>query len=115
MTKSKKPEYSGVNRELQKVMSEGKMILGARETEKALRRGEAKLVIHASNCPHELRARLKKLCEDADVPFHEYRASSVELGLACGKPYSVASLCVVDTGGTDILRLLTSKVVGDER
>ena len=98
-------------------MSDGKVVLGARETKKALRRADAKLVIHASNCPQSLRYEIKELCDKAGVPIHAYHADSRELGLACGKPYSVASLCVLDTGGTDILRVLaSSKVSGsDER
>jgi len=108
MTKAKRVEYTDVNRELQKVISDGKVVLGARETKKALRREDAKLVIHASNCPQSLRYEFKELCEEAGVPLYEYHANSRELGLACGKPYSVASLCVVDTEGTDILKVLAS-------
>ena len=111
MTKPKRVEYADVNRELQKVISDGKVVLGARETKKALRRRDAKLVIHASNCPQSLKYEIKELCEEAGVPIHEYHANSIELGLACGKPYSVASLCVLDTGGTDILRVLASSKV----
>ncbi len=106
MTKSKKVEHSELIRELQKVVNEGKVVLGARETKKALKRGDAKLVIHASNCP--LSDDLKELCEKGGVPIHEYHANSIELGLTCGKPYSVASLCVLDLGDTDLLRVLES-------
>jgi len=108
MTKAKRIEYADVNRELQKVMSDGKVVLGARETKKALKRGDAKLVIHASNCPQSLRYEIKELCDKAGVPIHAYHADSRELGLACGKPYSVASLCVVDAGGTDILEVIAA-------
>ncbi len=108
MTKSKKVEHSELIRELQKVVNEGKVVLGARETKKALKRGDAKLVIHASNCPVELSMEFKELCEKAGVPIHEYHANSIELGLTCGKPYSVASLCVLDTGDTEILQILES-------
>ncbi len=114
MTKSKKVEHSGLIRELQKVITEGKVVLGARETKKALKRGEAKLVIHASNCPGELRRDFKELCEKSRVPIHEYHANSIELGLTCGKPYSVASLCVIDTGGTEILRAVESAKSGEK-
>ena len=108
MTKAKRIEYADVNRELQKVMNDGKVVLGARETKKALKRGDAKLVIHASNCPQSLRYEIKELCDKAGVPIHAYHADSLELGLACGKPYSVASLCVIDTGGTDILEVFAA-------
>ncbi|MHC1600216.1 MAG: 50S ribosomal protein L30e [Candidatus Methanospirareceae archaeon] len=105
-------ELSDVNRELQKVLSKGKVLIGLKETIKALKSKEAKIIIHASNCPD----KIKRVFADddtggnGDLTIYEYPANSIELGLACGKPYSIASLCVTDTGDSEILRLLTSNV-----
>ncbi|NMX21744.1 50S ribosomal protein L30e [ANME-1 cluster archaeon GoMg4] len=105
-------ELSDVNRELQKVLNSGKVRIGSKETIKAFMRREAKIIIHASNCPE----KIKKVFEDADtegngdLTIYKYPANNLELGLACGKPYSIASLCITDTGDSEILRLLTSNV-----
>jgi len=106
-------ERSDVNRELQKVLKNGKALIGSKETMKAVIRRKAKIVIHASNCPE----KIKRLFEDTnnknengEVIVYEYPASSLELGLACGKPYPIASLCITDTGDSEILRLLTPDV-----
>ena len=114
MAKAKKGsiELSDVNRELQKVVSSGEILIGSKETIKALRRRGAKIVIHASNCPEEI----KKVFKDRDkkgngeITVYEYPANSLELGLACGKPYAIASLCITDTGASEILRLLAPNV-----
>lgn len=113
MAKAKKGlvELSDVNRELQKVVSSGKILLGSKETIKALRRKGAKIVIHASNCPEEIKKVFKDKRENGEITIYEYPANSFELGLACGKPYAVASLCITETGASEILRLLTPKVI----
>ncbi len=116
-TKRGSVELSDVNRELQKVVNSGKIRIGAKETIKALRRKEAKIVIHASNCPEEIKEEFKDIDknEKEKIALYEYPANSLELGLACGKPYSIASLCITDTGGSEILRLLTSNVRHKEK
>ncbi len=113
MAKAKKGliELSDVNRELQKVVSSGEILIGSKETIKALRRKEAKIVIHASNCPEEIKKVFNDEKENGEITIYEYPANSHELGLACGKPYAIASLCITETGASEILRLLTPKVL----
>ena len=108
--KSKSVEISDMNRELQKVLKSGKVLIGSNETLKALR-GEGaavKAAIYASNCPEGIKKGFKEITKQkkGNIPFYEYPVNSIELGLACGKPYSIASLCILDTGKSDILRLI---------
>ncbi|MDI6811078.1 MAG: 50S ribosomal protein L30e [archaeon] len=113
MAKAKKGsvELSDVNRELQKVVSSGKILIGSKETIKALRGRGAKIVIHASNCPEEIKKVFNDKKENGEITIYEYPANSLELGLACGKPYAIASLCITDTGASEILRLLSPNVL----
>lgn len=108
--KTKSVEISDTNRELQKVLKSGKVLIGTNETLKALRgkEKEVKAVIYASNCPEKIKEGFKEVTKQKkeNVPFYEYPVNSLELGLACGKPYSIASLCILDTGKSDILRLI---------
>ncbi len=103
-------ELSAVNRELQKVLNKGKVRIGSKETIKALTRKEAKIIIHASNCPGEIKGVFEDRNESEELIIYEYPLNSLELGLACGKPYPIASLSITDTGDSEILRLLTPKV-----
>ncbi len=111
MIKRKSFELSDVNRELQKQIDNGKVVIGSKETIKTLNRsGEgAKIVIHASNCPEgikdEFRVMVKK--ENKNISIYEYPANIFEFGLACSKPFSVASLCIIDVGESEILRFLS--------
>jgi large subunit ribosomal protein L30e len=108
--KTKSVEISDTNRELQKVLKSGKVLIGTNETLKALRgkEKEVKAVIYASNCPEKIKEGFKEVTKQkkGNIPFYEYPVNSLELGLACGKPYSIASLCILDTGKSDILRLI---------
>ena len=111
--KSKSVEISDMNRELQKVLKSGKVLIGSNETSKALRGEEegVKAVIYASNCPEEIKEGFKEITKQKkrNPLFYEYPVNSLELGLACSKPYSIASLCILDTGKSDILRLINNK------
>jgi large subunit ribosomal protein L30e len=106
-------ELADVNRELKKVVDSGKVLIGSKETIKALRRKEAKLILYASNCPEEIKRVFTERDEkgNGDLTIYDYPADSFELGLACGKPYPIASLCITNPGESEILRLLSPKVL----
>ncbi|HDS46124.1 MAG TPA: 50S ribosomal protein L30e [Methanomicrobia archaeon] len=102
-------ELSDVHRELQKVLHQGTVLLGSKETVQAVLNDEARVVIHASNCPEQVKQVFTDavINGDEELIVYEYPANSLELGLACGKPYSVASLCITDPGDSAIVRVLT--------
>ncbi len=102
-------ELSDVHRELQKVLRQGEVLLGSRETVKAVLNDEARVVIHASNCPEKVKQVFTGAARggDEDLIVYEYPANSLELGLACGKPYSITSLGITDPGESAIVRVLT--------
>jgi len=112
-TKKSMVELADMNRELKKVVDSGKILIGSRETIKALRRKEAKLIIYASNCPEEIKRVFAERDEkrNGEMTIYDYPANSFELGLACGKPYPIASLCITDPGDSGILRLLSPPVL----
>ena len=98
-----------VNRELQKLMNSGKVLIGSKKTLKVLKSGAEgdKVIIYASNCPKEIKDEYEEMDKDEKMRFFEYPSNNLELGLACGKPFSIASLCIIDTGESEILRLLS--------
>ena len=115
--KKRSVELSDVNRELQKVLNNGNVLIGSKETIKALMRKEAKIIIHASNCPEKIKRAFEDTDKEeyGDLTIYEYPANSLEFGLACGKPYPIASLCITDTGDSEILRLLTPDIIPKEK
>lgn len=87
---------------LRRAMKSGKVLLGRNITEQSIKAGEVKLVVLAANCPGEFRERITGA---GQVPIHVFDGSSVQLGKACGKPFMVSALAVIDAGESDILTL----------
>ena len=90
-----------VEKALRKAMKTGKVFLGSKRTIKALKNGEAKLVVIASNCPDEVRMEVEKY----SVPVVEFKGTNMELGAVCGKPFSVAVPAIADAGESEILNV----------
>lgn len=94
-----------MDRELRQAVGTGKVILGSDKTVKAVKLGEAKLAILASNCQPDLREDVERYAGLADVPVHIYQGDSTDLGLACGKPFLVSAIAIIDPGSSDVLGL----------
>jgi large subunit ribosomal protein L30e len=94
-----------LNREIRQAVTTGKVILGSEKSLKALKLGQAKLVIFALNCPEAVRADIEYYAKLAGVPIHVYHGDSTELGLACGKPFLVNVMTVIDSGSSNILNI----------
>ncbi len=94
-----------LERELRNLIKTGKYYLGAKTTLKAVRLGKAKLVIVAENTPPELRERLEYYAKLSNIPVIVYKGTSVDLGLAIGKPFRVSMIAVIDEGQSRILDL----------
>jgi large subunit ribosomal protein L30e len=90
-----------LDKSLRSVMRTGKVQVGTRQAIKASKRGVAKLVIVASNCP----ADVKKQIVESNVPVYEFPGLSVDLGPICGKPFIVSALTILDAGESDIMAL----------
>ena len=95
-----------LSRQLKNAIATGNLRFGQRQALDACARGEAKVVIFAADCPNEFIDELH-----ANHPeVTKFRASMVnrELGTACGKPFSVSTLSIIDAGDSDLLQLETN-------
>jgi large subunit ribosomal protein L30e len=91
-----------VDRALRSSIRTGKVMLGSNKTIDAGLSGQAKLIIYAADCPSDVRMQL----ETVDVPVYSYQGMGKDLGSACGKPFSVAALAVIEPGESEIMALL---------
>lgn len=98
-----------VNREIRRAADTGKVVLGSDKSIKSLKLGLAKLIIVASNCGHDILADVERYSELSNVPVHRYGGSSAELGLACGKPFFVSVMAILDPGESNILNLVRGR------
>ncbi len=76
----------------------GKMRRGVNETTKAIERGEAKLVVNASDVtPPEIVMHLQPLCDEKNIRLFVV-PSKLELGRAAGIQVGTSAIAVVDAG-----------------
>lgn len=74
---------------LRKAIAAKKFKVGTEETIKALKSGEAKEVYVSSNCPDELKERVKKYVDTVGGSFNQLKVNNEELGVICKKPFSI--------------------------
>jgi large subunit ribosomal protein L30e len=77
---------------VKRVLKTGNYYLGSKKTLKALKNGEAKAVIVASNCPEDVLEKIKSY----GVTVYVYSGNNMDLGTLCGKPFSVAAMAVTE-------------------
>ncbi len=88
-----------IDKALIKVIRTGEVIIGSNRTIDAAMKNEAKMIVLATNCPADIRAKI----ESTDIPILNYPGTGTELGPACGKPFMIAAIAIIDNGESDIL------------
>jgi large subunit ribosomal protein L30e len=84
----------------------GKSAIGLNDVIRSLRDNSSKLIVLAKiNDPNTIQ-NIEHLSKVADVKIQYFEGNSMELGSACGKPFSVSALSIIDPGTSDILNKL---------
>ena len=89
---------------LKLALSTGKVKMGLAETLATVQAKQAKLLVVATTCPNQ---QLKSENRLNGVPVYHYEGTAAELGAACGKPFPLSTLAVLDPGSSQILSLET--------
>ncbi len=92
-----------IGREIRKAAESGRVLFGTKSAIQALKTGEAKLVIVASNVPKKTREDIAYYSGLAGTRTHTYEGSGVELGTACGKPFIISVVTVISPGESNLL------------
>ena len=87
---------------LKVALQTGRVRLGLTESLAAAEAHAAKLLIVAQSCPDPKLAREARFDR---TPIYHYAGTAVELGAACGKPFPVSALAILDAGSSGILSL----------
>ena len=93
-----------VQRALKLAVSTGKVRIGAERTKRAVKEKKAKLVVVASNCLKENVDFVKSAHKKIQV--YDFNGNNIELGTACGKPFPISMLAVIEPGESDIMSIL---------
>jgi large subunit ribosomal protein L30e len=78
--------------------------IGLTETLAAAEAKKARLLIVSKTCPDPKLVRERAV---GKVPIYHYDGTAVELGQACGRPYPISAMAILDPGSSAILSLET--------
>lgn len=73
---------------------------------RAVKTGRSIAFILASNCPPTIKEEIESYATPADIPIHYYPSSSIELGMALGKPFAVATITVRSVSDPQLIQML---------
>ncbi|MHB1435074.1 MAG: 50S ribosomal protein L30e [Thermoplasmata archaeon] len=87
---------------LKVALETGTVRLGLTESRASVEEKRARLLIVSRTCPDGELTRERRL---GNVPIYHYEGTSVELGQACGRPFPISALAILDPGSSAILTL----------
>jgi large subunit ribosomal protein L30e len=110
-TSRKKEKEFDINNNIKVAYKTGKIIYGKKQILREVRRNPFKMIIIANNCPKIFEDQLNyyNTLMKSGLFIYQYNGSSWDLGLACGKPYMISMLGVIDPGDSELLSLRTTK------
>jgi len=86
---------------IEKARKTGKIDKGTNEVTKAIERGQAKLVVYASDVsPKEIIQHIPLLCKEKGIPCLEVESKN-KLGVAAGISVSTSSIAVITSGDAE--------------
>jgi len=92
---------------LKNVVKKGKVKIGARQTQIAIKDDKTKIVVMAKNCPSSY--SISKMADEKKIPVYNYGSNSMDLGVVCGKTFAVSVFAVLDDGGSHIMQLVEKR------
>ncbi len=90
-------------RQLKNAINTGDVVFGQRQTSSHCSKGEAKMVLVAANCPESYVNNVRN--SFPKIPMHQLILVNRQLGAACGKPFPVSAMCILDPGQSDLMQL----------
>jgi large subunit ribosomal protein L30e len=92
-----------ITRQLKHGINTGDIVFGQKQTSSQCSKGGAQMVLVAANCPESFINDLRT--SYPSIPVHQVTMVNRQLGAACGKPFPVSSLCIIDPGQSELLQL----------
>ena len=95
-----------LNQPIASAVSTGKCKIGAKSSIDAVKRGDAKLVVVAANCPADDYRDIERYAQLADIKVQRFEGTSWDLGEVVGKPFMVSAIAVIEPGDSKILKMV---------
>ncbi|NWF95394.1 MAG: 50S ribosomal protein L30e [Candidatus Thorarchaeota archaeon] len=94
-----------LNESIASAVRTGKCRIGAKSSIDAVKKGEAKMIVVARNCPRDDYSDLERYAQLTGVRIEEFAGTTWELGEVIGRPFMVSAVAVIDPGDSKILKL----------
>ncbi|MCR4335616.1 MAG: 50S ribosomal protein L30e [archaeon] len=94
-----------VSKEIRRAVDTGKVIFGTKNSEKSLKNGSGRLIIIANNVPTLAKEKLVSFAEIGKTPYHVFEGNGLELGSVCGKPFTISTMVILDSGKSKVLEI----------
>jgi large subunit ribosomal protein L30e len=98
-------EVSGLARAIRQCVDSGKVEFGTNAGVKKALTGGAKLLVLASNCPHDVAQDVMRFSKLSGIPAIVFEGTSLELGTVAGRPHPITVLSVIDAGNSGIMEI----------
>ena len=89
---------------LKVALETGTVRIGLSETLDAAKSKRARLLIVAKSCPDPMLLKERAI---GKIPVYHYDGTAVDLGQACGRPFPISAMAILDPGSSAILTLET--------
>ncbi len=89
---------------LKVALETGTVRIGLTETREATQSKKARLVIVSKTCPDPTLLKERAI---GKIPIFHYDGTAVDLGQACGRPFPISAMAILDPGSSAILTLET--------
>ncbi|MFQ6009676.1 MAG: 50S ribosomal protein L30e [Candidatus Aenigmatarchaeota archaeon] len=83
-----------VEDEIKTAIANKKVIIGTKEVVKALKGGNVKKVIIASNVPGNTVRDLEHYQKVSGIEMEKFKGTGKQLGISCGKPFGIAVMAI---------------------
>ena len=99
-----------LDRIIREAVKSRKIYFGSKRTINAARNGKAAIIITSSKCPDVIKRDIQHHARISGIPLYIYNGSSQDLGLVCGKKFSVSALVVREITKPELLKMVNGKV-----
>ncbi len=94
-----------LNQQIASAVGTGKCKIGAKSSIDAVKKGVAKLVVVAANCPRDERDDIDRYAQLGGIKVQVFEGTSWDLGEAVGKPFMISTIAVIEPGDSKILKM----------
>lgn len=83
-----------IEEEILKAKDADKIVYGGKQALQYIKEGKAKMIIIAENCEQDIKNDINHYASIANIPVNVYKDSK-EIGIFCGKPFTISALAIL--------------------